>query len=58
MLFEYGEFVTLDTGKTMIIGRSNTDNIISLEKVNELYKEGKVKQKTIEIDGDDVFVDI
>lgn len=57
-MFTYGEFVTLTSGKTMIIGKSDTKNIISLEKVNKLFEEGLLAQKTICINGDEVFIDL
>lgn len=57
-MLEYGDFIILKDGSNKIIGRSNTKNIISFEEASRLLENGEILKKTINIDGEEVFVDI
>ncbi|MGE7843651.1 hypothetical protein ACQKNX_23080 [Lysinibacillus sp. NPDC093712] len=56
--FQLLDYIQTKEGCILAIGLKNNEHFITPKSAFKAYKEGKVIAKTIEIDGEPVFIDI
>lgn len=55
MKFQLGDFLLLKDGSSRFISIKDTEKSVTQKSAEQLYKEGKIAQASIEIEGDPVF---
>ena len=54
-MLQYGDFLQLKDGRTVMIRRKSDKFSVTLAKAKDLLKRGEVVAKSVLIDGDEVF---